>query len=321
MLFPSEHRGLGRLVVAAIAFGILAPPALFALPLAALLLASRPRTAPEFIALALAGGVALWWLMAAGDLPDQLLRAAALFAAIVFTVTSLRTRATVTHRALHAVTVAAAGVAGLIVLLGTSWGEIRWWVAHRTGMTARGIIGMLWTATPSGSTGADSTAAEHSTLQQFQTGLADLVPLIADYYPAIVAAQLVVGLVLATAICQRVATRPIGIPLQPLRTFRFSEHLGWAAVIGLAVVLVPKLAAGKLAAANMLVVVGALYALRGFAVAAFGFTALGGGAFLIILFGLIFLFLMPIVLAGALVLGVVDAGFDLRARWGTKSVG
>lgn len=318
MTAPSERLrgGLGRLVLTTLAFATVAPVALVALPLAALLLASRPRSAAEYAAIGLAGGPAIWWLLTPGDLPDQLVRASALFVTLAFTITTLQTRVSVTHRALHAVTLAGGAVVGLMMVLQTSWGEVRWWIAHRTGFAARWLMGALW----SGSAATQDAAGTVHPLAQLQNWFAEVVPIVADFYPALLAVELMVGLALATAIYRRVAARPRGALPGPWRQFRFSDQLGWAAAIPLVVLLVPKLAAAKLAAANLLVVAAALYAARGFAVAAFGLHAAGaGGVFLWALMGIILIFLMPIVVAGAIVLGVLDAGLDFRRRWGTKT--
>jgi uncharacterized protein YybS (DUF2232 family) len=136
-----------------------------------------------------------------------------------------------------------------------------------------------------------------------------------DFYPAIAVLQLLAGLALATAICRRIAVHPHGPTLGPLREFRFTEHLGWAVAIPLVIVLVPKLAAAKAAAANLLLVAGTLYALRGVAVAAFGLSLLGGGGVAAWIVGVVITFiLLPILLGGAIVLGVMDAGLDFRRR-------
>jgi hypothetical protein len=77
--------------------------------------------------------------------------------------------------------------------------------------------------------------------------------------------------------------------------------------VALIVVLIPRLAAA---------VTGLLYGLRGLAVSAFGIALLGGaGCGTAALFVLLTLFVLPAVVAGAIVLGVVDAGMDLRKRW------
>ncbi len=303
----------------ATAFSVVAHPGLFALPFAILLLVSRPQTRVEHVALGVAGGFALWWLLSPGNLPDQVVRAAALFSALAFTVTTLRSKASVTHRALHAVAVAGAGVTTLLLLLGSSWGELRWWVSHQTGLTARAFLGTVLATTPV-TAGSDSTTVEQTAMEQLQRWFAEAIPVVADFYPALLAVQLLIGIALGTALYQRVATRPRGTPPDSWMNFRFTEHLNWAAAAALIIVLLPKLATAKLAAGNLLVVSAALYAVRGIAVAAVGLqVAGGGGVFLTVLLAAIFLFLTPIVLAGAMLLGVLDTRLDLRRRWGTKT--
>jgi uncharacterized protein YybS (DUF2232 family) len=148
------------------------------------------------------------------------------------------------------------------------------------------------------------------------------VRVLADQYAATLVIQLLAGLSLTAAIYHRVHRQPRGAPPGRFRDFRFSEHLGWVGAVSLLVVLIPRLAAAKGAALNLLVVTGLLYALRGMAVAAFGITLLGGaGCGTVALFVLLMLFVLPAVVAGAIVLGVVDAGMDLRKRWRSRDHG
>jgi uncharacterized protein YybS (DUF2232 family) len=137
----------------------------------------------------------------------------------------------------------------------------------------------------------------------------------ADYFPATVAIQTFVGLVLATALF-RLFTPAATVAVGRFRDFRFSEHLGWVAVIALGIVLVAQAATAKLLAANVLVVAGLLYTLRGAAVTWYGITLAGGPGFLttgLIAFSVVFM--LPVVLIGTILVGVVDAGLDLRRRW------
>ncbi len=98
------------------------------------------------------------------------------------------------------------------------------------------------------------------------------------------------------------------------RDFRFTEHFGWVPVLALAVVLAP--GAPRLMAANVLVVGGVLYALRGAAVAWFGIRLAGKPGFLTtVLIAFSIVFMLPVVLIGAILLGVADTGLDLRRRW------
>jgi uncharacterized protein YybS (DUF2232 family) len=96
--------------------------------------------------------------------------------------------------------------------------------------------------------------------------------------------------------------------------------LGWAAAIPLIVVLVPWLTAAKAAAANFLLVAAALYAFRGLAVGAFVLQLLGAGGVVVwLVTALVLFFLLPVLVGGAIVLGVVDSGLDLRRRMQPRS--
>ncbi len=298
--------GLGRLVAGTIALALVAPVAVVALPLAVLLAVTPQRTRAELVTTGIASGFSAWWLLAPGQLPDQMLRAAAVLTTAGFVVFTVRTGLPFMYRALVSLAGAMVGVSALLLTLGTSWGELRWWVASRSGLAARSLMGMLWSTV--------DTAAP--ALTQLEESLATMIQLAADFLPAITALKLLAGLALATAIYHRVARQPRGQPLGRFRDFRFSEHLGWALVLPLIAILVPKLVAAKAAAANLLLLGAVLYALRGAAVAVFALHALGAGGFFLRLFLMVILVLMlPFVVGGAILLGVLDGGLDLRRRW------
>jgi hypothetical protein len=313
MSSPSESRkgGLGLLLLvgAGIAFAIFLPTGLLTVPLAGLVLAS-PTTRRAFTA-ALLTGVSLWWVVQVGEPPDQIVRAVAVIGTVVFVGTLLVTDWSLTHRALVAVAAAAGGVTLALGILGISWPEIRWWVASRIELAAQLALTRL-----SGGVGGEPLA-DDAMARQMEDWFETVIPLMADYFPATVVIQTLVGLVLATALFRRftpAARETIG----KFRDFRFSEHLGWIAVIALGIVLVAKAATAKLLAANVLVVGGLLYALRGAAVTWYGITLAGGPGFLttgLIAFSLVFM--LPVVLIGTILVGVVDAGLDLRRRWAT----
>jgi Predicted membrane protein (DUF2232) len=306
---PTRAGGLVRVALLALAFSAVAPAGLWLVPLAGLLLASRPRTRSEVAVAAALGALALLWLWQRGDPPDQLARGVAVLGAAAFVLATFYSSGTVTHRALLAVTAAALGMVLLFPVLGWSWGRVTWWVAHRTGFGVRLVLGQVGLAQgPGGASGPSATEIE----QWFETG----VRVLADQFAAILAIQLLGGLTLAAAIYHRVCRQPVGAPPGRFRDFRFSEHLGWAGALALLVVLVPRLAVAKAAALNLLLVAGVLYALRGAAVTAFGLALMGGGGWgTALLVAVLALFILPAVVAGTIVVGVLDAGLDLRRRW------
>lgn len=103
--------------------------------------------------------------------------------------------------------------------------------------------------------------------------------------------------------------------LGPLRDFRFNDHLVWVFITGLVLIL-PRW--GEIVArvgANAVVFMGALYAVRGAAVILFlsgGLSLLG---YVLLVFGL--LFVPPLVLMGALVIGLGDTWLDVRSKAGS----
>jgi hypothetical protein len=281
-----------------------------AIPLAGLLALSRPRKPREFAVLAGSVTLAVWWLSVSGDPPGQLLRAAALIAGVTFVGLTVLTRLTTIHRAVAALTTAVISATGLLFIVRSSWQELAWWTRFRLGVAMRPVIGAAWSGDESG------VAVQMSNPEQIQGWLETTTTLAGDLYGAIVALTIGLALYLATSIYQRVATRPRGRPLPRWSEFRFSEHLGWAAVVSLAIVILPKLLAFKMAATNVLIVSAVLYALRGAAVFAFFLGVVGGGGFLLSLLLAVIIFVMlPVVVGGAVVLGVLDTGVDFRRRW------
>ncbi len=296
----------GLVLASVIVYATVAPAALFALPLAALLALSPVRSVKEAVTLAVAGGFSLAWLAQVGELPDQVIRAATLLTAAVFVLTTRYFTVPVTHRAVVAVGVATLAVGGLLFALGSSWAELRWWVAHETSRSTRLISQLLWMAAQDGSSAAGEMAAL----------LGETIQYAADYFPAILALQLTAGLAISTAIYVRVAETPHGPGLGRLADFRFSHYFGWLAIPPLVVLLLPSLEPAQLAALNVLIVMGALYALRGVAVVVFGLHLLGaatGFIAAVVIFGAFLI--LPVAVAGAILLGVVDSGMDLRRRW------
>lgn len=100
--------------------------------------------------------------------------------------------------------------------------------------------------------------------------------------------------------------------LSPVREFRFNDHLVWLFIGGMLLMVTRGGDLLARAGANAVVFMGALYALRGAAVIMF----LSGGLsfFGYALFVLGMLFVSPLVLTGAMVIGIGDTWLDVRTR-------
>lgn len=320
----SPGGGAGRVVLAAVALLLLAPVGVFAapgpafqasvgllaLPLAALCLLAPPRRPLAALLAGSAGLLALWWLLGQGELLDQTVRATAVLATGAFVALGVATRWSVIHRAVTAVGAAAIALGGFYAVMGRTWDALRWWSEYRAGYAMRLRFAALW---------GGGLGEQDPVVRQLGEAIGLVVRLLSDLFPALIALHLMAACALAAALHRRLAGRTVGRPPEPFVRFRFSEHLGWLMVAPLVVVLLPRLAAAKLAAWNVLAVMVALYVTRGLAVAVFGLQLLGGGLLLAILAGLAVVFMMPVVLGTALVLGVLDAGLDLRRRWTAPS--
>ena len=99
--------------------------------------------------------------------------------------------------------------------------------------------------------------------------------------------------------------------LLPLREFRFNDQLVWLFIGGLALTLVGGDGL-KRAGSNAVVFMSALYALRGAAVASF-FGA-GQSMLSVFMLALALVFVGPVIVVAALVIGLGDTWLDLRAR-------
>ncbi len=100
--------------------------------------------------------------------------------------------------------------------------------------------------------------------------------------------------------------------LGPLRDFRFNDHLVWLLLIGLALVVFGAGGGWASGGGNAVVFMGGLYAMRGAGVLLFLSGGLTGIGFLFLVVAM--LFLWPVLIPGALLLGVGDTWLDLRSK-------
>jgi uncharacterized protein YybS (DUF2232 family) len=146
-----------------------------------------------------------------------------------------------------------------------------------------------------------------------------MVRSVSQLFPGLLALAGIAGLRLAWSWYHRLAVHPLGAPATPFRRFGFSDQLVWGWVVALALAVLPVPEPWRLAGANLLLVLGVLYAVRGLAVV----VAQAGGvaAPVATVLGFIALFLLPFVVGGLTLLGLADTWLDFRRRLSTPTTG
>lgn len=297
-------------------------------PRAALLLAVAMATAVgqpavlvgvPFLVLGLVFGVRKWGVLLASALSMVMVvggggrdglwyveRGWALLAGGWFAALTLRRpAASFSGRALASVGGAAAAAAGLLALQGGAWTAVEWAVKERlerglgTALDALRVLGGGDEPSPA------LVAAVQETVQA-QT----------QVFPALLGVSTLAALGAAWWLYLRLSSgsdQGVG----PLRDFRFNDHLVWVFILGLVLLVTSWGSAFSRVGANAVVFMGALYAVRGAAVIMFlsgGFSLFG---YALLAFGLVFL--PPLVLTGAMVVGIGDTWLDVRGRTRARS--
>lgn len=132
-------------------------------------------------------------------------------------------------------------------------------------------------------------------------------------YPALLALASLPALAIGWYVLGRVTGRP-ETPA-PVREFRFSDHLVWLFVAGLALFVLASGGPLQRLGANAAVFMAALYVVRGGAVIGWTLRAAGATAWSWLLLVLATLLLYPVVLGAAFVFGVGDTWLDVRRRF------
>lgn len=223
---------------------------------------------------------------------------------------------------------------GAAFLLATLW-RPAWGVLPRAllAVAAAVVAGAGWVATTAGWSNLDQRVREHlltvsrtamdqleaqaagsEWMEQLATAAGQMAELQWTLFPALVALQSLAALGLASWIVTRLRRGDGGaFALRPLREFRFNDQLVWILIGGLLLVLLPLSALATRAGWNALLFMAGLYALRGIGI----FVFLTGGAptlFTVVFGALALFFLYPLVVATAVVVGLMDTWLDLRAR-------
>lgn len=284
------------LFLASLALSVVQPSVLIGVPLVLLVVALPVHRLSAYVAAALAAFLAL------GGIREGLWFAERGWAILVggwFVALTLRwPAARFTTRGLGAVTGAAA-VAALILGVGSGWSALDWGLGERL----RSGIATAMTALRTVQGEALSPAVVGAIYQTAE--------LQAQVFPAMLGLASLAALGVAWWIYVRLgfgSDRGLG----PLREFRFNDHLVWLFIAGLLLLVGSGGGGAARIGSNTVVFMGALYALRGGAVVMFlggGFSALGA---LLLALGLVFV--APVMLAGAMVIGLGDTWLDIRRR-------
>lgn len=289
------------LTIAVLIFSVFDALALVLLPLA-LLIFALPMDRPFrwfTVGLLL---VAISALFAGGTLATSSRGWALMAGSVYLAATLARPAWSVTARALAAVfTAMSLGIIGLSI-------------AGQLGALDEVVRDHFRTASEAALTDMQVTMPDASWVGDVAQATERIAKMQGDVFPALLALQTLAALALASWWIRRMRRSDApSFQVGRLRDFRFNDNLIWLLIVGLLLVVIPAGPSGTRIATNALVFMGALYALRGLAV--FVFLAKGAQAIPTMVFGLLALiFLSPVAVTGALLMGVGDTWLDVRNR-------
>jgi hypothetical protein len=291
---------------------LVAPGILLLGPLAGLLLVARPVSRQAWVTVLLAATWCLLWLAQPGDLHEQFLRAysVAVIGAWILLVPQAPERGL--RQAVLAIAVACAVTFGWMFALGIHYGEVQ--------SSAARALSNFWLAQARLAEQFWGESRAELSAPLFE--LAGQSRMLAEVVPGGLVLATLAGLALAWRGHFGLAARPLLAAPKPVAGFTFSDHAVWLVVISLALLLIPGAAAvpGVVqVAANVLLVMLVLYALRGAAVfrASTGRVSPLGIALYTVLTVLMFAF----VATGLTVLGLADTWLDFRRRMAPSTGG
>lgn len=206
-------------------------------------------------------------------------------------------------RALTAVGGATAGVAIFCLVRAGTWAPIRWAIQARLSSAADTAL-QAWRTMSGGDALPPSLVSAIYQTVEAQSAV----------FPALLGIASMAGLGVAWWLYVRLSSGD-DQGLRPLREFRFNDHLVWLFIGGLVLLLLRWGGALAGVGVNTVVFMGALYALRGAAVIMFLSGGLSVFGYVLVALGLVFV--PPLVLTGAMVVGIGDTWLDVRSRAGT----
>ena len=157
-------------------------------------------------------------------------------------------------------------------------------------------------------------ASDSPLLTELASAAGQVAELQALLFPALIGLQTLAALALGSWVVSSFSGHGLaGFVVRPWREFRFNDQLVWLLIGGLALVLLPLSSLAERAGYNAIVFMAALYALRGVGVVLF--VSVGASRLLMIMVGaLATLFLYPLVLVAAILIGLGDTWLDVRGR-------
>ena len=203
-------------------------------------------------------------------------------------------------RAFGALAATATIVGLLMVLRPGSWSMVDWLITQGMMRGVSAIAQVLMAIDPEAalSTAWLNTAFETEALR-------------GRLFPALLGLSSLSGLAVAWWAYVRLAAGSV-LGLGPLHEFRFNDHFVWLLLTGLGLIVLGVGEGWTSAGTNAVVFMGGLYVMRGAAVLLFFNGSLTGLGLLLLAAGM--LFLAPVLIMGALVVGVGDTWLDLRAK-------
>ena len=208
----------------------------------------------------------------------------------------VRPKMKISDRALEAVFGALVLVAILMTLMSGAWNIVDWVISDRVRATVAQVIAL----------GGSEGLAPALITALYQTAEVQIL-----IFPALTALASMSALLLSWWLFIFFSGRSeeaLGL----VKNFRFNDHLIWMLVVGLFLLFTRWSEPLQRLGSNAVVFIGALCAVRGAAVIVFitgGFSVLG---YAMTLFGLVIV--PPIVLGGAVLIGIADIYLDFRKR-------
>ena len=208
----------------------------------------------------------------------------------------VRPKMKISDRALEAVFGALMVLVILMTLIPGAWNVVDWVISDRVRATVTQVIAL----------GGNEWLTPAFISALYQT--AEVQVLI---FPALTALASMSALLLSSWLFTSFSGRSEEV-LGSVKNFRFNDHLIWIFVVGLFLLFTRWSEPLQRVGSNAVVFIGALCAVRGAAVIVFitgGFSVLG---YAMTIFGLVIV--PPIVLGGAILIGIADIYLDFRKR-------